>query len=283
MPRVSLLLFASLIAAGCGGGSEKQLPSNITIPTKQGPAAEPVVPKSSDAEAAKFIEGRLAAATGGKPERLEKIRAFRQKATGRWKWPDGSVPVPATREVAAVWPGKVGVKLEFNGGNVKESHLVLRDGSVRLTNNLGAGFVPFEPPNPKDFDAIASVEAVAEQWLPFLLPLTDPQTIVFDLKKQPIDGQMADAVKVAIPRCPPFTLWFDANNGSLGLISYTHVEFEGRPIAKQVALSAYKPFDGLSLPTYIVYRRGVEAVQEWTVSRWEFPEKIEDAAFELKK
>ena len=283
MPRVALLLFTSLLAAGCGGGSEKQLPKDITIPTDRGPDVEPVVPKTSEPEAAKFIQARLVAATGGKPERLEKLKAFRQKATGRWKWPDGSIPVPATREVSAVWPGKVGVKLDFNGGQIKETHVVLRDGTARMSNNIGTGFVPFEPPNPKDFDAIASVDVIAEQWLPMLLPLTDPQTIVFGFKKQPIDGQMADTVKAVIPRCPPFTLWFDANNGTLGLITFTHAEFEGRPIAKQVALYEYKPFDGLSLPTKIVYRRGVEAVQEWTVSRWEFPEKIEDAAFELKK
>jgi hypothetical protein len=279
---LALLFLASLFAAGCGG-SEKQLPTDILSPDDRVKEAPVIVPKASEPGAAKYIQERIAAATGGKPERLEKLKAYRQKAAGRWQWPNGGLPVNATRDVAAVWPGKVSVNYEFSAGEIKESHLVIRDGSARLANNLGNGFAPFDPPSPQEQSAIAVVDALAEQWMPVLVPLAEPNLVAFDLKDQPIGNQVARTVKVSLPNAPVFTLWFDMTTGLLGLVSFSHAEFGGKPIEKRMSVSGYKAIDGVSLPMLIECHRNGMLVQEWTVSRWEFPDKIDDAAFELKK
>ncbi len=270
-----------LLLAGCGG-SEKQLPTDVATPADGKPDESAIaVPAKSDPEAAKFVEQRIAAATAGHPDRLEKLKAMRQKANGRWTWELGQIST-VTRDVLAVWPERMNIDLDFASGQIKGFRMELRQNTVRAFTSDGSGFQPFEPPNPREYDETAAVDAIAEQWLPIFVPLVDPKTIIYAYKKQVLGGQMADTVMLALPRCPPFTLWFDATNGNLGIISYSHTEF-GQKYNKQVMLDAPKPYDGVLLPTRLESRRNGTSVQEWTVTRWDFPEKIADSEFERKK
>jgi hypothetical protein len=268
-----------VLLIGCGG-DEKQLPTDITTPEDRKPEATPAVPKESEAEAVAFIKARIAQMTENRPERIEKLKVLRQKGSGRWRWPNNLV-VSARRDIDAVWPGRARIAIEFIGGEMKESRLTFNNGTVGLLLNDGSGLKSPGVPARAD-EETAWGEMVAEVWLPVLAPATDPQAILFDRRKQPFANQMAETVKLALPQRPVYTLWFDPTDGTLGVITYAHLD-QGALTNKQILLAAHKMFEGVKLPTQFDQRRNGTTVQEWTISRWEFPDKIEDAVFDQKK
>src|SRR5262245_2375967 len=115
-----------LALIGCGG-SEKQLPTDITSPDDRKPEAESPVPKASEAEAVAYMKARIAQITDNKPQRMEKLKAMRQKASGRWQWPN-SLIVNARREVDAVWPDRARLAIDYTGGVITEMRMVFRAG-----------------------------------------------------------------------------------------------------------------------------------------------------------
>lgn len=279
MVRV-LVFVLPLALIGCGG-SQKELPTDITSPEDRKPDVEAPVPKVSDAEAVAFIKARIAHVTDKRPERLEKLKAMRQKASGRWQWPN-SLIVNARRDVDAVWPDRSRLAIDYTGGGITETRMLFRAGNVSLLLNDGTGLKPADPPPTRANEETALGDMLAEVWLPTLVPATDAQAIVFDAKKQAFASQLADTVKLALPQRPVFTLWFEANTGLLGMITYSHLD-QGTITSKQIIVGSHKPFDGVNLPTQFDHRRGGVSVQEWTVSKWEFPERIEDSTFDSKK
>ena len=272
----SVLLFTAIL--GCGG-PEKELPKDIGS-TERGKDVEiaAAIPTTSQPDARKRIDRCLAAATEGHPERLEKLKVNRQSVRGKWRWPSDVVSI-ATREFQCVWPDKARVAYEFTTGDFKKFLIVFRRPTVLAFSDDGTGSKEFAPPNPKEFAENVKIDALGEHWLPMLVPLADPKTIVFDLKKEPFGTKIAETVKVAIPDCPVYTIWFEENIDLPGMITYSHVDVGSR-VQKQVILGAHKPFGGVMLPTQLESRRNGVSVQEWTVLQWEFPDKIEDSVFD---
>jgi hypothetical protein len=271
--------FAVAVVFGCGG-PEKELPRDVTAPTERGKESPPpaTVPGVSQPEAVKVIEKCLATVTDGHPERLQRVKTSRQFVRGKWRWPNDFI-ADATREVQSVWPDRARFAYEFSNGEIKKFLILFRRPALDSYFDDGSGPKEFKPVNPKEFADTVKTDAVGEHWLPLLIPFTDPKTIVFDHKKEPYGPGVADTIKVSVPNCPIFTVWFSEKTGRPGLITY--VDFEaGSRILKNVILDKYKAFEGINLPTQIESRRNGVTVQEWTVLKWEFPDKIEDSMFD---
>ena len=277
MLRVHALLLGSILLAGCGG-AEKELPTNV-VPIEERGKEEPAAaePKESEAEAKKLVARCIAAATEGHPERLEKLKANRLSETGRQL--QGASFVPTNRKIAAVWPDRFLFSDESNANGPMKLSIGLR----QLVLTFRRNDEPFDPGMPKGYEQVLQVDSVGLHWMPTLVPLADPKTVVFGAKKQLIGNQPAETVQAAVPGCPPFTLWFDEKTSLLGLVTYQHVEGGSSKLNKRQAMSDHKAFAGVMLPTGLEFERNGVGVETWKVSAWEFPDKIEDAVFDQKK
>jgi hypothetical protein len=82
-----------------------------------------------------------------------------------------------------------------------------------------------------------------------------------------------------------YRLHFDPATGYLVEIEYAHTDAGGRAL-KEWILSDHKSFGGMMLPTQMKMARTPQGaktrdvVEEWVVESWEFPEKLDDNAFE---
>lgn len=140
----------------------------------------------------------------------------------------------------------------------------------------------FQPPNAREYADILAVDVVGQYWMAMLVPLNEPQTIVFDLQKDSFESQGAITVKAFVPGCPVFTLWFHEKSNLLGQITYLHDE-AGSRIHKRMTLGEYKPHEGIQLPNGIAFYRNGEVVEQWEVNSWEFLDTIEDSSFDRPK
>lgn len=264
-----------LLLIGCGG-DEKQLPTDITTPEKTDEPAV-VVPKESEPEAKKLVQTCIAAATGNHPERLEKLKVNRLVESGRQL--QATTYVPTTRKIAAVWPDR----FLFTDESTATGPVKISIGLKQLVLSFRRNDEPFDPGMPKGYEQVLLVDSVGLHWMLTLVPLTDPKTVVFNARKQMIFNQMSDTVQVAVPGCPTFTVWFDEKTHLIGLVTYQHVEGGVSKLNKRQAAAEHKEFAGVLLPTKLEFERSGVTVENWTISRWEFPDKIEDAVFDQKK
>ncbi|MDB5313942.1 MAG: hypothetical protein JWO38_8144 [Gemmataceae bacterium] len=270
------LVIGLAVLAGCG--QEKQLPTDGQIPTeKEGPRAAPV-PTKSERAAEDLVARCVKAATDGHPERLERAKAHAQSAKGTWRWEANNL-APAARHIQAVWPDRTRVTLDFLTGNIKQTQIGLRRTDLWMINLLDTGPVDYTSANLKQEGEIAAVDLIGELWLPMLVPLVDPPTIVFGAEKEKLGIQSADVFRVSVQGCPVFKVWLDEPTGLPKLITYTHAE-NNATILKQVALGGHKPFAGVLLPTELEFSRNGIPVQKWTITAWDFVDKIDDATFD---
>jgi hypothetical protein len=270
------IVLASLV--GCGE-PEKELPRNAATSSGREKEVEgaPPVPTVSQPEALKFVDQCLAAATEGHPERLDKLKVNRLTESGTML--NEMAYVPTVRKIAAVWPDRFFYSNESTiAGTPLKLAIGLRQGVLSFSRNDE----PFDPSFPKSYEQILYVDSIGLHWLPTLVPLRDPKTIVFAAGKQNLGSKSWDTVQAAIPNCPVFTLWFDEKTKLIRAVTYVHMEGLSR-LPKQLALTAHKPEAGMMLPTKYEFERNGVGVEAWTVASWEFPDKIDDAVFDQKK
>jgi hypothetical protein len=274
---LSLGLLAGLVVlSGCG--PEKEIPKEVPTTHDPGAPDAPAVPTSSQPEAVKVVERCVGAVTGGHPERLRQIKAVRQTVKGRMRWVTGQV-VPTARKIEAVWPDRARIEFDFVTGDIKPVVIGLRRPEAWAYNMLPTGPQEFSPANTREYGDILAVEVIGHVWLPTLVPLVDPKTVVFGAAKETVSGQPADAVKVAVPGGPVYTLWLNEKTHLPGMVTYSHRE-NGITFEKRFVLSGHKPFGGLQLPTVQEYSRNGLVVEQWETTDWEFPDTIGDATFD---
>ena len=103
---------------------------------------------------------------------------------------------------------------------------------------------------------------------------------MFDARRQDLVGQPAETVKVAVPGCPVYTLWFDPATLRLGVVSYTHAETAGGGLFhKRLTVGQHKDFGGVLLPTRLEFSRNGQSVEEWTVDKWDLGAAVDDGVF----
>ena len=179
-----------------------------------------------------------------------------------------------------MWPDRARIDYRFATGDIKRSLFLIRRPSVWVYVEKDSQLQEFSPPSAKEKEENVAVAITGQYWLPMLLPLVDPKTIVFGAAQEMLEDQRADVVKASIPGCPVFTLWFNEKTSLLGLVTCTHQE-GGATIQKRFTLTGYKPIGGVQLPTRIELARNTQTVEQWEVTSWDFVDKIDDAVFDL--
>ncbi len=279
---VVLLVAAGLAAVPGCGGKGKELPKDVHVGNGKTDAPAVVVPTKSEPAAVAVVEKALKSATDGHPERVNKAKVNRLKLKGTIVHLDR--PQPTIRTVEAVWADRFAFTDEFNDGLPTKVFIRLRRPVLWIGKNREGQTVPVEFGESKDREAAVAAESIGRHWMSLLVPLADAKTIVFAARKETINGQTADVIKAALPGSPVFTLWFDEKTGLLGRIDFDQVEpGNTTPTKKFFALFQHRAFDGLTLPARIVYHQNALPVEEWNVDAWEFPERIDDAAFDAPK
>lgn len=263
--------------SGCG--PERTLPGVETAgsePSTTGPTA--AIPEKSEEPARKVVERAIKAMTDGHPERLDKATVNRSVAKGHLF--QNQQFVETTRTVQSVYPDRLRVEYEFKAAGNRLTIGLRRPSTVWARTSSGEA--PFL--DTQQFYDVVSVDALGTYWFATLTPLADPKTVVFGLGATTAGGKTFDTVKATVSGFPglAFTVWFDREQGLARRVEYTHAE-AGAPVPKVLRLDQYKAFGGLTLPAKIDYARGHQDVELWTVESWEFPDRIDDAAFEQPK
>jgi hypothetical protein len=242
-----------------------------------------VVPEKSEPTAVAVVEKALKAATDGHPERLGKAKANRLRMKGSVVGPGR--PIPTLRRVEAVWPDRFSQTDEMSPDSGLGTILIRLRRPVLWVGNVKEGkTTPAEVPDLKDREAALAAELVGRHWMALLVPLSDPKTVVFAAKKEPLNGLPADVIRAAVPGSPVFTLRFDEKTGLLGRIDFSQVE-PGSAVStiKFFTLGQHRAFDGLMLPGRVEYRQNALPLEEWEAESWEFPERIDDAGFDAPR
>jgi hypothetical protein len=280
----SVLFLAAVtpFSIGCGG-SGKELPKDVPQDTEKSAPAAVVVPEKSEPAAVAVVERAVKAATDGNPARVERAKVNRVKMKGTVMVPGRAVE--ATRRVEAVWPARLAQADEFSPDSGLTTTLVrLRRPVLWIGNRKDGTVTPSELPSPKELEAAVASESIGRHWMALLVPLTDARTVVFAARKDVLNGVPVEVIRAAAPGTPVFTLWFDERASRLLQVSFAHVEPGNRSETQKVfALLDYRAADGLTLPGRVMYWHNAQQVEDWTVEGWEFPERIDDAAFDAPR
>ncbi|HEX4609532.1 MAG TPA: hypothetical protein VH092_15140 [Urbifossiella sp.] len=279
------VLAAALLASqpGCGG-KQKELPKVVTTEdTKSNPPPTAFVPAKSESAAVAIAEKAIKASTEGHPERLEKAKASRVTMKGVVTHPNRQVATD--RKIEAVWPDRISLTDEFNDGGPLKVLMRLRRPVLWTANQRDGITTPVELGDPKVYESAFATDAVGRHWLVLLLPLADPKTVVFDAKKQTVNGETADVIKMSVPGSPVvYTLWCGEKTGQLRRIDFAQLEpTSATPTQKVFSLEEFRLYSGLLLPGRIVYLQNAIQVETWTIGSWEFPERLDDAGFDALK
>ena len=273
MRRATCLVVGLVALAGCG--PEKTLPDKVNLTPELPPVV--ILPTQSDPAAVAVVNRALAKATEGHPERISKAKAFRLSLKGvviRY-----GVEVATLRKVEAVWPDRLVQRDEYNAQGATELVIGLRRPVVWVRKRVNGQLQADESPADQEKYASAQArDAIGRYWLPTLVPLADPDAIVFGAKTEMVNGESCDVIKMAISGSPVYTLWFGERSGYLGQIDFTHVE-PGGSVAKSFALSQHKAVGGIVVPMQIGYLHNGVKVENWTVDSWEFVDSIPEATF----
>lgn len=276
---LSALAVGAAVAFGCGPAKElpDEIPSRSPEPTQE-PAA---TPRASEPAAKEYLEKAVRAFTGNKPELVEKGKVARVALKGKMVIPvEGQkVPADATRAVAAVWPDRLHVTTEVPIQKLTVGMWLRRP---HLTVLNGATEVPI--PNRAEYEQNLVADAVGQFWGMFLVPLTDPKAVVYDLRTQNQalpsgQSQEVKTLSLALHDLPHYQLTFDAKTDALLRVEYPSMELGVRH-RKQWLMADHKAGpEGLMLPSKMEYRLDNSPVEEWEAEKWEFPASIPDDEF----
>ena len=111
-----------------------------------------------------------------------------------------------------------------------------------------------------------------------LLPVLQDKFNVSPLPEAKVNGEAAVGFKVATKGQPDVGLYFDKKTFLLVKAEYKSKEV-GLVVSKEIILSAYKDYDGLKLPTKLLFQSNGKREAEWNVTDYKFPEKVDEAAF----
>ena len=183
------------------------------------------------------------------------------------------VPMPATFELSAVWPGQIRMHWEFGVGASKNT-LTLLGSNDRgwKVGNFPVAELSLEEMNDLRSDTYAI-------WVSTLTTLSDAESKLTPAPRSKVNGDAVLGLKVSRRPWPDITLYFDEKAGHLRKMTYRSRE-AGILMDKEMTFDGYKEVDGLVLPTkQSVVFKGKE-VFRWTEMQYSFPEKIDPKTFE---
>jgi hypothetical protein len=143
--------------------------------------------------------------------------------------------------------------------------------------------VPVDLRNIDVFERYFATDVMGQNWMPLLLPATDPKAVVFDLQAVTLERRALNVLKVSLDDFPLYQLTFDAKTDALERVDYT-ASMDGTPRRTTMVFADHKPGpDGLVLPHTVECRHNNNVVEKWTVEKWEFPPAIGDEQFSPPK
>jgi hypothetical protein len=283
-------VFIAAIVIGCGPG--KELPDEIPKSSENGQGGGEVVeavPAKSDPAAVEIAERAIKAHTQNNPTLLPRGRISRVTAEGMMKLPIGpdreSISNPAHRTFLAEWPDKIKYTVVFGPPYSRTQTLILH--SPFTWNGTNGQQEPNL--NPRKAEEDMRADGCGLHWLVLLFPLKENGTILFGARKGlGVGTPPADVISVSMPGRPVYRLHVSSNSGLVMQIDYQRTDQLG-PVFTEWMLADHKPFGGWLLPTDLKLARTTErprfrdVVEEWKVETWEFPEKLDDHAFDAPK
>jgi hypothetical protein len=283
-------VLAAAVLIGCGPG--KELPDEIPKSTASNHSPTDVkekIPTTSDPAAVEIVERAINAHTRNNRAALEKGKLSKLTADGTIVLPLGptqeETSVPSHRIFLARWPDEIKLTQAF------QSHI---SGTMTMILNRsftwsGLGTKADPITNPAKAEEVMRTDGMGMHWLTLLFPLTDRHAIVFEPRKGAgIGSPPADVVRFAFSGRPTYRLHFAPASGYLVQIDYVHEDAGGEAL-KEWIVSDHKMFGGILLPTRMSMARTParskvrRVVEEWTVEKWEFPEKFDDGTFDPPK
>jgi hypothetical protein len=278
------------IVIGCGPA--KELPDDIPRSTDNGRGEgddRESVPEKSDPAALEIVERAIKAHTQNNPTLLEKGKISRLTADGTIKIPVGEESqmqlVSGQRTFLARWPDEIKYTVAFKPPHSGTRVLILKSPFT------WTGLNGIQDPNlkPRSVEEDMRADGYGLHWLVLLFPLKVETTIVFDGRKGlGVGTPPADVVRVSIPGRPIYRLHVNPTSGLVVQIDYEHTYQLGHAHMEWI-LSDHKPFDGWLLPTDLKLGRTTDrprfrdVVEDWKAERWEFPDKLDDNAFNVPK
>jgi hypothetical protein len=282
MCRVVCRVVASVVVAlfvlltGCGPA--KELPEDIPRPESPSgapEAAEPT-PKESEPAARAVLDRALDAIAGGKTERLKKLRVCVLSYQGSVSLPTSPVPTPATLRWEIAWPDRARTTYDLTG-TVRQTFILRGKFGWRTQEPVVGDLRPFDA-SPLEIGRIITTELSAQMGVILGLTLSDPQAVAYDTTKTP-DGTV---VKLKLRELPVLQITFSEATGVPTKVEYHPREY-GQKVNKVLFMTDHKDAEGYLLPRKLEFHQNGRLGEQWTLDKWEFPEKLDDSRFEPPK
>ena len=276
---------AAAILIGCGPGKELPDERARTTGTERGPADhKEMVPTQSDPAAVAIVERAIKSHTQNNPALLEKGKISRVTAKGTIKL-GGERPTSSSRMLVAHWPDQIKMTYDSAPPAAGSLTFIMRGETTWWGQNGKQGATL----NPQTVVENMRTAGLGEHWLVLLFPLVERNSVVYGLRKGAgVGTPPADVLRLSRPDRPIYRLEFAPGTGLLQQIDYEYTDVIG-PALHEWMLSDYKNYSGLLLPSQLKMARTTEhpkfrdVVEEWTVEKWEFPDKLDEGAFDPPK
>jgi hypothetical protein len=220
-------------------------------------------------DAAAIVE-RAIRATAGSEDRLAKRKYCIRTDQGQMILPSGTVP--ATREGLMHLPDQLKWTGALGPPGQQQPFTIALDGLKGWTNLNGV----------RGDMSQSQYEVVQDEayflWVASLLPLKSKAVTLTGLKDSSVDGRPAAGVKVDARGRPAVQLYFDKANG-LPVKGVFTVRENSTDVTREMLFSDFREFEGFRLPTKLVTSQFGRKIEEWTVERYRFPDKIDAAVF----
>jgi hypothetical protein len=231
-----------------------------------------LVPAPARPDDATDLKDRVLRAAAKDPADLKKFRVHTVKAKGFSTLPGEKVP--ATFELAAVYPGQLKATWEFGTGPKK--NLLTQCGSDDRGWRAGSAFPAADMSLEEVNDFRADAYAI---WVATLVTLDEPDTKLSLAGRGKVGPAPVVGLKVTHRPWPEVTLWFDDKSGLLRKMMYRSRN-DGAMLSKEMLYDGHKETGGLTVPgkqTTIVQGR---EIYQWTEMEYAFPERIDRKVFE---
>jgi hypothetical protein len=233
-----------------------------------------VLPPLARADQATDLRDKALKALAKDPADLKKLRAYTMKAKGITRL--GPEPMPATWEIAAVWPGQFRGTWEWGVGASKNSVVQC------VSDDRGWRRVGSEPPIDLLVEQLNDLRADAYAiWVATLITLTDADTKLAYAGEDKHKDIPLQGLKITRRPWPDITLYFD-KDGLLRKMTYRSRD-TGVNLTKEMIFDGHKEVSGLKMPTkQSIIVQNKESFT-WTEMEYAFPDRIDPKTFQKPK
>jgi hypothetical protein len=271
------------IILGCGPA--KELPELSPTPRDSQTSATETntpVPARSDPECQPIVERAIKSITGDRPEHLATGKLSRAIAKGKIQFDTKPQMTGTKRELTAVWPSEARCTYEFEDGTAKQT--------TGFRYPLGWLVSAGPPPQigPHEIARVMLIDVMAQHWLLLGTPLNHPGAVFFAPGKKKIGDKSSTTIKLAFPHdypdLPVYLIAFDDETGLPVRIEYSPIDIRLRKrVTKVTSASDHEVIQGLKLPRKLEMRQDELLAEQWTIEKWEFPDKLDPSLFEAPK